>query len=678
MQKKSFVWSIWIKLLLLLARRIINNQKLLTSMKKVLLSAVAIFAMVAITAQNYSVKNDIRVDEKPLRNVEESLIKSSSAVTAFQIPAKPAMENKSGGIVTIIPIGNSANAYGLYNGGRAALWADNNLNTVTFSHRMAIPPGSGYLAYDLSTDGGWTWTNNIQVYNPTAGGANARYPQGVIYNPVGNTVPGNAVYSYFGPTLDGSNTGGASWGGYAGGAHQLDQSTNPTQHDWSSQGAYKQNVPSAMHINPVNGDIWVYESAKTDGLGNQYTDTLVITKGTFNAATNDYDYTQSLLYAPTFTPGNAAADEKIAFAPDGMTGYMSLLWDNGGDPFAAGYGYYPVLYKTTDGGQTWSDPIAVVMSGPDGLPEVKYYLTDDDWNNLWVNPELVHRDSVLYTTAFAHDLAVDMYGNPHISVTIGVASTDTPYSIIASGGFGATFHIYSLDQGETWIARYITHNKTFRGTWGEISEDSRSQISITQDGSKLFFSWLDTDFEGVTDNIMPDIWCQGWDLETQMFTDVFNVTFLSEGWLEAYMGTASYYVFESGNDYIVPFVYQTIVGGDPIQPVVFKYIADFTLNEDLFVNVGIDEPKSNTFAVSQNYPNPVSGQTQFVVELDARTQVSVELFNIMGQKIYTDNKGMLNNGRHLVQLDMSSFAPGLYFYTVKAGDQLVTRKMIVE
>ncbi|MBE0663964.1 MAG: T9SS type A sorting domain-containing protein [Bacteroidales bacterium] len=649
-------------------------------MKKVLLLAVSFTAMLAVSAQQFDMKPGIQPEVRTERNFEETLLNRTPVISSVTAPAKPVKSTTDVNIVNIIDIGNSFNAFGLYNGGRTALWADDNLDAITFTHRMTAPPGSGYVGFGYSTDGGMTWDVNNEVYNPTLGGANARYPQGLLYNPAGNTDPSNAVFSYFAATLDGSNTGGASWGGYAAGAFKMDLSADPTQQDWSSQGPYRQNVPSTMHINPVNGDIWVFESSLIDGLGNQYTDTLLITKGTYNATISDYDYAQTLMYAPAFVAGNAPSDEKIAFAPDGMTGYMSLLWDNGDDPFAAGYANYPVLYKTTDGGQTWSDPIAVVMSGPEGLTEIKYYLTDALWNELWVNPELVHRDSVLYTTAFDHDLAVDMYGNPHISVTIGIASVDTPYSIIASGGFGATFHIFSLDQGLTWMAKFVAHNKTFRGAFADISEDNRSQISTTMDGSKIFLSWIDTDFEGVTDNIMPDIWCVGFDVATHAYTDVFNVTFLSEGWLEAFMGTASYYVFTEGNDYIIPLVYQTLVGGSPDSEVTFKYITDFMINESMFIHIGNEElnPVNHSFAVSQNYPNPVSGKTNFIVELDNLVKVTVDIYNIMGQKVQAEDKGQLNPGRHLFQIDMNAFAPGLYFYTVKAGDQIVTRKMIVE
>jgi|LSQX01.1.fsa_nt_gb hypothetical protein len=554
-------------------------------MRRTLLLTVSLIAMFALSAQNYQIKSDIRSDALLDRNVKENAITNTPFVNNFNVPVKPVVDAGNRDIVSVIPIGGSANAYGLYNGGRTALWADNNLNTVAFVHRMLIPPGSGYLAYDVSTDGGMTFTNDIQIYDPTKDkGDNARYPQGVIYNPTGNTNPDNAYFSYFAPTLDGSNAGAGSWGGYAGGVHKLSQTASPTQQDWSSRPPFRQNVPATMTINPVSGDIWVFEPALVDGLGNQYTDSLLFTKGTWNAALEDYDYDRWVMHAPAYTEGRAAAHEKIAFAPNGQIGYMSLLWDNlDGDPFVNGAAFYPVIYKTTDGGQTWTGPTAIVLGGPDGFESVKYYLTEDQWNNLWVNPELVHRDSVGYTTAFDHGMVVDKNGDLHISVTIGVAGSES-YSIIASGGYGATFHIYSVNQGACFAAQYVTHNKTFRGEFGEISEDSRSQISRTQDGSKVFLSWLDTDFEGVTDNVMPDIWCWGFDVDSRMYTDVENVTYLSEGWLEANMGTASNYVFSSGDTYTIPFVYQTFTGGDPTQPVEFKYIQDFTFTNADFTN----------------------------------------------------------------------------------------------
>jgi hypothetical protein len=648
-------------------------------MKKKIFFIGAVLIGFLCTAQNVNLRSGIREDHQPEKNFIENLTNSKTLVSNQNLLQKPDVKHTSGGIVTVIPIGGSANAYGLYNNARTALWAQPDINTVAFTHRATIPPGSGYLSYDFSTDGGWTWTNNIQVYDPTQGGANARYPQGLIYNPEGNTDPNNAYYSYFAPTLDMSNPG-TNWGGYAGGTHKLDQTVNPSQHDWPTQPPYRQNVPTAMAINPVNGNIFVMEPALLEGLGNQYTDTLVITKGTFSESNGDYEYSQSFIYAPPFTPGRASAAEKIAFAPDGMTGYMVLVWDNGGDPFAAGWAYYPVLYKTIDGGETWSDPIPVVMSGPEGLYAIKYYLTDDQWQTLWTNPELVHRDSVLYTSAFDIGLSVDHWGNPHLNVTIGVSGSSGPYTIIAHSGYGAQFHIFSLDQGQTWLAQFLTFNKTFRGTFGEITEDVRPSLSRTLDGKFMFFSWIDTDFEGVTDNIMPDIFCIGYDVVDNMYTEVYNVTFLSEGWLEAYMAVASIYAFSNTDDsFTIPFVYQSIIGGDPLQPVVFKYIPDFVISPTIFYITGTGTPpiERTSIFVSQNFPNPASGITQIKIELPYSSNVVLDVRNVLGQLIHTENKGHLIHGPHIFSLDVSGYESGVYFYTITSGDQISSRKFII-
>ncbi len=57
------------------------------------------------------------------------------------------------------------------------LWADNNINTVTFIHRMVIPPGTGYLSYDISKDGGVN-CSNVQTYDPTFAGGYDGIPAG--------------------------------------------------------------------------------------------------------------------------------------------------------------------------------------------------------------------------------------------------------------------------------------------------------------------------------------------------------------------------------------------------------------------------------------------------------------------------------------------------------------------
>lgn len=655
-------------------------------MKKLLLIATALVISAGLTAQKSpaKLKPGVPVVSNQIFKIDEaSIVQKPSIVSLIERPVY-----RSTSDITVLDIGISANAYGLYNGGRTALWSDPITNTVAFSHRMAVNPGSGYLAYDISKDGGNTWANNNQVFNPTAGGtANARYPQGLIYNPAGNTDPDNAYYTFFAPTLDGSNGTAGSWGGYCGGTVKLD-GTGLSQVGWSSQPPIRHNVPDAMTINPVTNDIFIVESSLVGGLGNQYLDSLLITHGVFNAPLGKYEYEQSLLYAPSAVAYggdfSAVSDTRIAFAPDGMTGYIMILGDNGGDLFATGVSYYPILYKTTDGGVSWDEtPTFAVLGGPDGIPGiVNECLTDDQIAELFL-PPLPNRDEIGYTTAFTSDFCVDLFGNPVISVTIGIASSDTPYSIVASGGFGASYNIFSQDGGETWLAYKFQSNKTFRGTFVDIDEDTRSQLTTTPDGTKMFFSWLDTDFEGVTDNIQPDIYCVGWDIATNTYTPVTNVTFLSDGWLQAYMGTAAYYAFEGESGdvpyYTIPFAYQAMDPTDPTLQVQYKYIPDFMFLESDFTITGTasEKPASSNF-VSQNYPNPFNGSSNIELNLGSASTVSLEVYNLVGQKVYEIPARSLQPGNHIMTIDANGLKAGVYAYSVNINGEKITRKMVVK
>jgi hypothetical protein len=87
---------------------------------------------------------------------------------------------------------------------------------------------------------------------------------------------------------------------------------------------------------------------------------------------------------------------------------------------------------------------------------------------------------------------------------------------------------------------------------------------------------------------------------------------------------------------------------------------------------------AHTNQVSQNYPNPVKGTTSFNVDLGEAAKVSVEVCNIMGQKIMQADKGVMNAGTHRITLDGNLLKPGICFYTVKINGESYTHKMIVE
>ncbi|MCK4638126.1 MAG: T9SS type A sorting domain-containing protein, partial [Bacteroidales bacterium] len=164
-----------------------------------------------------------------------------------------------------------------------------------------------------------------------------------------------------------------------------------------------------------------------------------------------------------------------------------------------------------------------------------------------------------------------------------------------------------------------------------------------------------------------------------------NVTAFSSGMWQAYFEATSHYTLTVEDQYIVPIVYEDMDPLDPAAEVQFKYIQDFYYTDADFIwesnnpfpGVGIEPVENNLTFVSQNYPNPFSGTSVITVKLEKATDLSLEVFNLTGQKVYEINNGKVGAGSHTLTIDASNLSSGVYFYTVFAGENSVTKKMIV-
>jgi hypothetical protein len=98
------------------------------------------------------------------------------------------------------------------------------------------------------------------------------------------------------------------------------------------------------------------------------------------------------------------------------------------------------------------------------------------------------------------------------------------------------------------------------------------------------------------------------------------------------------------------------------------------------VYVGNKENKKPVYDydVLQNYPNPASDLTTIKVNIRKDTNLSIEVVNMMGQRVITFEGGNVKPGMNQFELNVSNLFPGTYFYTVRAGEAAVTKKMLVE
>jgi parallel beta-helix repeat protein len=96
---------------------------------------------------------------------------------------------------------------------------------------------------------------------------------------------------------------------------------------------------------------------------------------------------------------------------------------------------------------------------------------------------------------------------------------------------------------------------------------------------------------------------------------------------------------------------------------------------DNLANADLDVPLS--FALFQNYPNPFNPTTMINYQLPMTSAVELSIYNLLGQRVATlvDKKQLA--GSYTVQWDASGFATGVYYYQLKAGDFIETRKMVL-
>ena len=101
-------------------------------------------------------------------------------------------------------------------------------------------------------------------------------------------------------------------------------------------------------------------------------------------------------------------------------------------------------------------------------------------------------------------------------------------------------------------------------------------------------------------------------------------------------------------------------------------------NDIIVPGVGINDRQEVKFQLSRNYPNPVKDQTTMKLSLAQAADVTVNVYSILGQHVQEATSGMLHAGNHQLVIDASRLNKGIYFISVKVGDQVQTRKMIVE
>lgn len=82
-------------------------------------------------------------------------------------------------------------------------------------------------------------------------------------------------------------------------------------------------------------------------------------------------------------------------------------------------------------------------------------------------------------------------------------------------------------------------------------------------------------------------------------------------------------------------------------------------------------------SLEQNFPNPARGITTIDYELIEGAPVVFTVMDVTGRKVLEINEGMMPTGKNTLTLDTQNLESGIYSYTLKAGNFVKTRQMVV-
>lgn len=689
-------------------------------MKKHVLLASMLVVGVGVYAQNGKIRptnaRPVNMAEREAKKIfmsEENAPKTNGQRHSSVRPNN--LRNKSNSNVPHIAtvsatrFSGSMNAYGLLTSNQKPLQYNSDIDIVTFVHRKSLffntapASNSGAIVTSWSLNRGLSWDSTCIWADGTNLG---RYPQGGIYNPPGNTNVNNIYFVGTGPVTDGSGWQGnwyasKSYTASVGGNNTALPSPNTQFMPHPYQGSNQVFVRNHFTYT-TDGVVRAIGTIMDDLTNLDGVRGAAIMRGNFNAGS--FNWTLDSLIFSAELQGNG--QKALLFTPymawnnDGTIGYVVMLGVHQG---ATGTmrGVQPIVYKTTNSGASWTliPPFDFTT-----LEEVDKRLPIATGSYTYAIPFFSPGEGV--------DVIVDGMGRLHLVATVVSAYSDHPdslfytYAFNSGGGCGTqnygfyygstTYHPtimdFVLENNNSWNGILVDSMAT-EGTRGGdnscsqwdaagLDIDARIQVSRTDAGDKIFYSWTETDttITGHHFNVYPELYMKGYDIYSDKVTpktlvigtSVSTPTVAQSGIFWHYMSPRSINV--GGGTYEIPFTFS----GDPTfggtTPVDHYYVsgAQFTMT-DFSTPATPLSSKNTTGSISKNntiyasaYPNPTNATTQLVVNLDKASDIHVEIMNTLGQVINKmDIKG--DAGQHVINVDLSNENAGVYFYSISTN-----------
>ena len=161
---------------------------------------------------------------------------------------------------------------------------------------------------------------------------------------------------------------------------------------------------------------------------------------------------------------------------------------------------------------------------------------------------------------------------------------------------------------------------------------------------------------------------------TELWNKAGTALYTSAATTSAYSPTASQFRDESIN--------LNAYRGQAKVMVRFRGVSDYGNNVfvdkiNLFVANTSSIKNIGSVSAMDIFPNPANTSANLRLVLDKTEQISVDVFNMLGEKVYSVNQTSIAAGEHYIKIDTQELANGVYMVNVVTSEGTTTKKFVV-
>ena len=347
-------------------------------------------------------------------------------------------------------------------------------------------------------------------------------------------------------------------------------------------------------------------------------------------------------------------------------------------------------------------------SNPDSASGIYHWFSEDGgttWHGEWI---LLEGDTVIsnrpnYEPAFISystgSYVVDQNGTTHLVFGVGPNTG----GIVDSNNINVYPVLYWNDLYKEWIALELTDVETYNYNfslmnWGNLPA-ARPFVQADESSDIIVAMWNRPQFIGTPGATSINVYNAAGQTSYYHFDIVYS--FSADGgitWSEP-----AYAVREPGKSFVYP-----VIAGIEVSPgesildvtVHFTYLLDnipgsFVVGQNpksadniyyydkltfqTLTNIVIDDldPRHNNFRLDQNYPNPFNPSTSIQYAVSSRQFIKLTVYDLLGREVETLVNEEKTAGTYELTWNAAALPSGVYFYQLRAGNFVETKKMIL-